>query len=339
MTLLARCPRRARRGALALIAAALCLTSFVAPASGRDLEFPVFSTPGLNPDLSPSSAPGGRPFELIDVFALNRTPTLEGIPGPAANLRDLRIELPPGIVANAAAFPRCSQEAFSAAACPTLTQVGVVELTLAAGAEAPTVPVFNLAPPPGRAAQLAFRALGSAVHVDFRVRGGSDYGATATVSGLSEAAGLLGSELRIWGVPGDPAHDTLRFTGEGTPAPGPYPEAAPYRPLLSNPTSCDGPLITTMEASTWQAPDRRIAAAPFEAPGIGECNQLDFEPEVEAKPTTNLADSPSGLDLHLNIRQNQDSEGAASGHLRSARIALPAGLELNPAAANGLGTC
>jgi hypothetical protein len=325
--------------ALALVGAILCLGALAAPASARNLEFPVFSTPGLNPDLSPSSAPGGRPFELIDVFALNRTPTLEAIPGPAANLRDLSVDLPPGIVANAASFPRCSQEAFNAAACPTLTQIGVVDLTLASGASAPTVPVFNLAAPPGRAAQFAFRALGSAVHIDFRIRGGVDYGATATVGEISEAAGLLNSSLRIWGVPGDPAHDALRFTGDGTPAPGEYPEAPPYRPLLSNPTSCDGPLITTMEASTWQAPGQHIAAAPFEAPEITECNQLDFEPIVDAKPTTNLADSPSGLDLHLNIRQNQDFEGAAASHLRAARIVLPAGLELNPAAANGLGTC
>jgi hypothetical protein len=331
--------RLPRRAALALIlsAAALCLAA--APASARDLEFPVFSTPGLNPNLSPSSAPGGRPFELIDVFSLNRTPTLEGIPGPAANLRDVSVELPPGIVANAASFPRCSQEAFNSSGCATLAQVGVAELDLSAGLSAPTVPVFNLAPPPGQPAQFAFRVLGAAVHVDFHIRGGSDYGATATVAGLSEVAGLQDSSLRIWGVPGDPAHDALRFRGDGTPAPGPYAEAAPYRALLSNPTSCNGPLITTMQATTWQHPGQSVAAAPFEAPGIGECNQLDFEPVLDAKPTTNLADSPSGLDLHLNVRQTQDSEGAAAGQLRAAKIVLPAGLQLNPAAANGLGTC
>ncbi len=336
MSALAKRLRRAAALALTLSAALLCLA---VPASARNLEFPTFLSPGRNPDLSPSSAPGGRPFEVIDGFSLNQTPTLEAIPGPAANLRDISVELPPGFVANAATFPRCSQEAFNAASCATLAQVGVADLDLSAGAGAPTVPVFNLAPPPGQPAQFAFRALGSAVHVDFHIRGGSDYGATATVAGLSEAAGLLGSSLRIWGVPGDPAHDAERFMGDGTPAPGPYPEAAPYRPLLSNPTSCNGPLITTMEASTWQAPGQRIAAAPFEAPGTNECNQLDFEPIVDVKPTTNLADSPSGLDLHLNIRQNQDSEGAAAGHLRAAKIVLPAGLQLNPAAANGLGTC
>ena len=325
---------------LALVGAVICLGALAAaPASARELEFPVFSAPGRNFDLSPSSVPGGRPFELIDVFALNQTPTLEGIVGPAANLREISVELPPGIVANAATFPRCSQEAFAAAGCPTLTQIGAEEPDLSAGAPGAVVPVFNLAPPPGHPAEFAFRALGSAVHVDFTIRDGSDYGATATVGGIGEAAGLLGSSLRIWGVPGDPGHDALRFTGDGTPAPGPYPEAPPYRPLLTNPTSCDGPLITTMEASSWQEPGRAAAAAPFEAPGMGECNQLEFGPRVEAKPTTNLADSPTGLDFHLTIPQNQDPEGSASGQLRRARVVLPAGLAVNPAAAGGLGAC
>jgi hypothetical protein len=324
----------------ALLAAVLCLGALAAaPASAREPEFPVFSTPGRNFDQSPSSVPGGRPFELIDILATNQTPTLEGIVGPAANLRALSVELPPGIVANAASFPRCSQEAFAAAACPTLTQIGVEEPELNVALPGTVVPVFNLAPPPGHPAQFAFRALGGAIHVDFRVRGGSDYGATATVGGIGESAGLLGSTLRIWGVPGDPGHDALRFTGDGTPAPGPYPEAPPFRPLLSNPTSCDGPLITTMEATTWQEPGRAIAAAPFEAPGMGECDQLEFGPRVEVKPTTNLADSPTGLDFHLTIPQNQDPEGSASGQLRSARVVLPAGLAVNPAAAGGLGAC
>jgi hypothetical protein len=337
MTLLVKRLRGASSIALVLVATTLFLVA--SPASARNLEFPVFSTPGLNPDLSPSSVPGGRPYELIDVFALNQTPTLEGIVGPSANLRSLDIELPPGIVANAAAFPHCSQEAFSAGTCATLAQVGVADLSLSAGQSAPTVPVFNLAPPPGQPAQFAFRALGSTVHIDFRIRGGSDYGATATVSGLSAAAGLLGSSLRIWGVPGDPAHNALRFTGNGTPAPGSYPEAPPYRPLLSNPTSCDGPLITTMTATSWQQPGQSIAAAPFEAPAMSECNQLEFDPIVDVKPTTNLADSPSGLDFHLSINQIQDHEGSASGQLRGARVVLPAGLDINPSAAGGLGTC
>ncbi len=327
------------RLALALSAAALCLGGLApAPAGARDLEVPSFLAPGRNPDLSPSSVPGGRPFEVVNIFALSQTPVLEGLAGPAENVRDLRFELPPGMVANAATFPRCAAESFSSRACPTATQVGIADLGLAAGAQSDTAPVFNIAPPPGMPAQFAFRASGSAVQIDFRFRNGSDYGATAQVRGASAAAGLLTSSVRIWGVPGDPLHDAQRFAGNGAPAPGPYPEAPPYRPLISNPTSCDGPLVTSMEASSWQAPAKTTSAAPFEAPPMGGCNQLDFSPEIEAKPTTNLADSPSGLDFHLHLPQNQDPDGAAAAHLRTARLTLP-GLSPNPAAAGGLGAC
>jgi hypothetical protein len=215
----------------------------------------------------------------------------------------------------------------------------VASLGLSAGASPGTVPVFNMAPPAGMPAQFAFRAGQGTVHIGFQLRNGTDYGATATLSGLSEAAGLLSSSVKIWGVPGDPLHDALRYTGNGTPAPGPYPDPPPYRPLISNPTSCDGPLVTPMHASTWQHPERPAFAAPFEAPGMNSCNSLDFSPAAEAKPTTSLADSPSGFDFHLHIPQNQDPEGSATAQLRTARVTLPAGLSVNPAAAGGLGAC
>jgi hypothetical protein len=331
--------RIALRTALAVAGAVVCLAAVLAaPAAARPLEAASFVAPGLNPDLSPSTLPGGRPYELVNSFTLNQTPTLEGIPGAPANIRDLSFELPPGFVANAAVFPHCSAESFAASGCATADQVGVAELVLA-GLGTVTVPVFNLTPPVGLPAQFGLRAEGSAVHIDFRLRAGSDYGVTADVGGLSEAAGLLSSTVAIWGVPGDPGHDADRYTGSGAGAAGPYPEAPPFKPLLSNPTSCNGPLITTMEATTWQRPGESIFAAPFEAPGGVGCNQLDFSPRIEAKPTTNLADSPSGLDFNLDIPQIQDPEGSATAQLRSARINLPAGLAVNPAGAAGLGTC
>ena len=327
------------RAALALVAL-LCAAPLVpGQAAARTLEVPIFSAPGRNPDESPSTAPGARPFEVLDEFALNQSPANGGAPGPAENIRDLRFELPAGLLAAAARYPRCSAEAFAQSACATVAQVGVAELELANGAPSATAPVFNLFPPSGRAAQFAFRAAGAPVYIDFTLRNGGDYGATATLRGLSEAAGLLRSSLRIWGVPGNPAHDAERFNGAGVPVPGPYPEAPPYRPLISNPTSCRGPLVTTMEASTWQQPDRPIFAAPFEAPPTNSCDQLEFDPAIEAKPSTNLADSPTGLDVHLHMPQISDPDGSAAAGLRDARIDLPAGLSVNPAAANGLATC
>ena len=46
------------------------------------------------------------------------------------------------------------------------------------------------------------------------------------------------------------------------------------------------------------------------------CNEVEFNPTIEAKPTTNLADSPTGLEFDLKVPQNNDPDGAAVAHLR-----------------------
>jgi hypothetical protein len=69
------------------------------------------------------------------------------------------------------------------------------------------------------------------------------------------------------------------------------------------------------------------------------CQALSFDPTIEAKPTTNLTDSPSGLDIRLEVPQNEDPEGLATAHLRKAVVALPDGLTVNAASADGLGSC
>ena len=333
-----------KRLGLVLAAAALCLAGLVPlAAQARNFEIPTFVSPGRGQDLTPSITAGAHPFELFNRFAVDRSPTADELPnggheGPTENVKDLSFELPSGMVASAASFPQCSQEAFSGGNCPATTQVGVAQVDLADGQAPSTVPIFNMVPPPGIPAQFAYRLLLSNVRIDFHVRSGGDYGLTASLAGLSESFGILTSSVSIWGVPGDPGHDSLRFTGGGAPAPGPYPEPPPFRALLSNPTSCNGPLATTMESTTWQHPEQVTSAAVFEAPAMGGCGQLDFNPSIEAKTTTNLADSPSGLAVDIKVPQNKDAEGLAVAHLRQVKFMLPAGLTVNPSAANGLGS-
>jgi hypothetical protein len=330
---------------LALAAAAVCLGCVSAvPAQAREFGFPVFLSPGRNQDQSPSVGAGAHPFELFTYYAVNRSRTPEKLPGggfegPTANVKDLRFELPEGMILYAASFPLCTEEAFNAGNCSAAAQVGVANVSLADGQGSSTTPIFNVAPPPGTVAQFAYRAGLSPVYINFHLKSGSDYRITADVNGLSAAFGVLTSSTTIWGVPGDPGHDALRYTGTGVPAPGPYPEPAPYVPLVANPTSCDAPLITTMTATTWQAPNEATPAPPFEALAVAGCNQLDFNPTIEAKPTTDLADSPSGLALGIAVPQNEDSEGLVAAHLRETKFVLPPGLTVNPSAGNGLDVC
>ena len=337
--------RRVPRAVLALAAFACVWSSLqLADAQAREFTIPSFVAPGVSQDQSPSTAAGARPFELLNNFAVNQNTTPEpifndGHTGPAANVKDATFEMPPGIVANAAAFPRCSQDAFHGFNCPVATQIGTATIRLTAGQANYPYPVFNMVPPPGVPAQFAFKVVASNVHINFHVRSGTDYGVTSTLRGLSEAVGLLESKVTIWGVPGDPTHDAARLDNTGDSTPGPYPEPPPYLPLLSNPTSCGQPLVTTMDSTTWQAPDEITSAAPFEAPAMSGCDQVDFSPTISAKPTTNLADSPTGLEFHLHIPQNEDADGNAEAELRQSKILLPPGLTVNPSSANGLGSC
>jgi hypothetical protein len=69
------------------------------------------------------------------------------------------------------------------------------------------------------------------------------------------------------------------------------------------------------------------------------CTGLDFDPVVSVQPTTNVADSASGLDVRLDVPQELSATGASGSSLRGVEAKLPAGMSLNPSAATGLGAC
>jgi hypothetical protein len=312
--------RRLRPGsrfALTLAVVAVSFGVLATSAFAAPFGFPSFAARGQNQDGTPSTTAGARPYGVINNFTVSLEAPPAGsqnVPWPAGNLKDVKVELPPGIVGNAALFPHCPQELMDTTgqagygACPDNAQVGQVILRLrwnAAGSEQTfVVPVFNMQPPPGVPAQFAFRTLISVAHVNFHVRTGSDYGVTATLHNVNSTSPVLASSLTIWGVPGDPSHDAERQAGVS------YPEPPPYRPLLSNPTSCGTPLLTAMSATTWQHPEESVAAAASVAPSIEGCDKVDFDPSVEAQPTTANGESPTGLDFHLHVPQHNTSAGS-----------------------------
>ena len=58
--------------------------------------------------------------------------------------------------------------------------------------------------------------------------------------------------------------------------------------------------------------DAHLLAGAHDGPYLSEpaevtgCDQLEFDPTIEARPTTNLADAPTGLEFDLHIPQNED---------------------------------
>ena len=318
---------------LAWVTLVACLLLSTGAAKADQAEY-VFSSGGaIDADLSPNTTAGGHPFAYDTNFEINTVPL--GVFGnvPAENLRDVSVELPPGAIGNAEAMPKCSQENMNEFGnCPQASQVGFAHLGLIFfGREDTTSPVYNLEAPPGMPAQFGIVIQSSITHINFSVRTESDYGVTATISRINTGAMLASSEVAIWGVPGDPSHDAERV---GTPPK----ETLPRVPLLDNPSECTSNSKTTINANTWQKPTTSLKTEPT-APGMSGCNQLDFSPTIDARPSTNIADSPAGLEFHLNIPQNQNPDALAEATMKEARVTLPPSLTVNPSSANGLSAC
>ena len=333
-----------RRGAaafLTVLVAALAVIGLATTGAGAaepEMEILNLYSKSLNEDGSDNTEAGAHPFVLTTSFEINEAeaPPGSGNLSPAENLRDAASELPPGIIGNAQLMPKCRQENMNELGnCPQNTQVGFALLKLKF--IGPPImfgaPIYNLVPPRGMPAQFGMVVISSITRIDFSVRSESDYGISATLHRINAAAPLSASTLSIWGDPGDPRHDPER---QGTVKNPPVP--LKEVPLISNPTSCGSPLLTAVTLDSWQLPGQELHATAA-GPPMTACNGPEFTPSIKARPTTNLADTPSGLEFELSIPQNFDPHGLAAANLKDARVTLPPGMTVNASSANGLGAC
>ena len=114
--------------------------------------------------------------------------------------------------------------------------------------------------------------------LDTSVRTGGDYGVVVSVNNITEPSHFLSSQVTFWGVPGDPRHDPSRgYNCVGARRQDTdcklyrSPRRSPPPPLLTLPTSCTGPLQTSVEADSWlragQSSRSPLEPAFEEAPG------------------------------------------------------------------------
>ena len=256
------------------------------------------------------------------------------------NPKDIHVDLPPGLIVDPNATPKCTQALFNdgngGRDCPLSSVVGETTTTVInnGGELLDTEPVYNLVAPPGVPAEFGFQVETELpVRIDGSLRTGSDYGLTANVTNASSAADLGASSLTLWGVPADSSHDGAR----GGPA------GAPLMPLLTMPTSCGGPLSFQISADSWQNPGNFVTdnvvthdnnGNPI---GVDGCNELDFSPTITVQPDTTVADSPAGLNVDLEAQE--ETEELAEANLKKAVVTLPEGMAISPSAANGLQGC
>ncbi|HEY8501406.1 MAG TPA: fibronectin type III domain-containing protein, partial [Solirubrobacterales bacterium] len=326
--------------------------------TGPDRTFTTFAIESFEAGASDLQA-GGHPEALVERFRLSTAtedPWGSAYPSFAVvNAKSIVTSLPPGLIGNPLATPRCAQHELIRAACSGAAQVGVLRIEgnrRQAPVTAPyELPLYNLVPPPGVAAQLGAPLpppVNGAAHVDAGLATGTGYGIDAAALNTTAAEGLISVEATIWGVPHDPSHKAQRFC----PAPGSE-EAPPERggecpsdeelesdlkPFLRNPTSCSIAPVAKLKVDAWQGPGDFVEAR-SEMPPMEGCDEVPFEPSFELAPTTAAADSPTGLHVDLHLPQPQSATEPGAADLRKAVIALPEGLVVNPASADGLAGC
>ena len=145
-------------------------------------------------------------------------------------------------------------------------------VTHQASTAAAPIPVFNMQPDPGHVATLSASLLIATIPIEINLvpnSAGQEH-LTATISDTSSLLTLEGADLTLWGVPGDPSHDSQRC---GQLANTCVPFGDPIEPFMTNPTSCSGgSLTTTLSVDSWENPNDVIthttsSAAPIFSSG------------------------------------------------------------------------
>ncbi len=310
-----------------------------------------------NGDGSSATQAGSHPYQLTVGMHFPLVPPPKGSPtfiGSGGGVKDIVADLPRGTVVNPRATPvRCTDLQLATNTCPDASQIGTVANTISLlGITSGNQPLYNMVPAPGVAGEFAFSVIsGLFVHLQGRVRSDDDYGLSSDTTDILTKVGIGGTQVTFWGNPSDESHDPMRkecIDLKGDLEPGELSNCQTERldtALLTLPSQCTGPITTAVRAAPWLEPTAFSEASTESQDtsgtpvGIDGCNQLEFKPTIEAQPTTNLADSPSGLNFNLHQPQNLDFESLSPANLKDTTVTLPEGMTVNPSSADGLGAC
>ena len=114
------------------------------------------------------------------------------------------------------------------------------------------------------------------------------------------------------------------------------PSSLPIAPMNQAPTTCVGPLESTIDVFSY---DLEWTHAQADWPATTGCDALSFDPSLAANPTTTDTDTASGVDVVLSVPQFQDPNTPSPSELKESTITFPKGFSLNPSAADGKVTC
>jgi hypothetical protein len=322
------------------------------------------------PYKSPFTQAGGHPWALATTVEFTtEVKNGKGEPVPTRDARDVVASLPPGLLGDPMAVPRCplaQVTTVGAPLCPADTQVGVYRL-IDFGEKEIFAPIVNVAPEAGQSAEFALENTAKLIiplltaHL---VRTAEGY-SFDVVSNEIPLVGVRSVELTFWGVPADASHDAMRgrlcgrsyINGErfhcpepGQPQGGPEHAGLTPVPFLSMPTNCSaGPESMRIRADSWQEPGSIGINGQYSGyventiafPAVTGCNLLHFKPGtgIEVEPDTTVADGPVGLGVSLKIPLDETPGTNMTPLLRNTLVTLPAGMSVSPGIVDGIKAC
>jgi hypothetical protein len=274
---------------------------------------------------------------------------------PVGSAKTFLVDLPAGLSVNPEATPQCALEGppgeEKIGTCDESTRVGTSEVFVSAGPVSlgPIVaPVYNIAPRNGEPARFAFSLLGlSTVILNAGVSWQSDYHEYFTIH-VPEVPGLVLKSDRLF------FDGTTGQSGDGG-------------AFLTNPSTCNDAEVepfrrqyaTTLHADSHEeeAPedDYDLLAPAFPPPaflaGSQEvisylpkgakpegCANVPFTPTAQTAAGTTATDSPAPATVEAKV-PFEPHAAIYQSTVKTAKLTLPEGMGLNPAAAPGLATC
>jgi hypothetical protein len=336
---------------------ALLLACLLASSAKADFGFQRVSFEATEEDGSPTEQAGAHPFALTASVFFNTIGPAEQ-QTPDGHLRDLRIGLPAGLIGTPALIPHCRHADFLTDRCSPGAAIGTVQILARFSSEEGSLPaliqapVYNLDPLAGSGAEFGIYATffesTSRLNIKLGISSETPNLFFASLTDTPQKIPILAYRLVLWGSPGDPAHDPYRGacgrsylvgaeTFEPLSAGSCSLEEDPRDPLLSISASC---LASTahFQATSWSGDSSRAA---LEVPPAHGCTGLAFTPQLAVTGTSTNANSPSGLDLRFEQRNEGllTSDKLAGPQLSGADFKLPLGMTLNPSFVSGLGYC
>ncbi len=312
---------------------------------------------------------GSHPYEITFSFDLNSylnesfsfgwSPTGADPKLSPVQARNIETRLPAGLVGDPHALPMCTRQQLDASACPAASQLGEITVVVIGGATL-QMPVYNIVPPANAPDEIGFTfgtaGEGVETKLDTGVRSGSDYGLTTHIGDITEK-NIIETVLTLWGVPGDPSHNSWRrvagqFGGGGCTGTELGTSECPSvsgedKPFLTLPTSCGAPPTFTIRAETWQEPvltaekSVQLHNAAGTPTGLTGCEDMSFGPTITTEPDTTSADTPAGLTVEVKppVGGLSSPEGLSTADVKNTTVTLPQGVAINPGQAAGLEAC